>query len=390
MDNQIRCAVVTMAPFPGGNVSTLRYSSYLKALIRAKHYALVLIYTPTTMAVNNKKSNGIDNGIEFQYATRITWGRHKDIFTKIFFLLLGLFKSIRYIRNKRINTLILYGENLFIVNLFYKFICALFSIKFIGDRSEYPSEKIRKSNIRLWLYKKKNSFFDGMIVMTYELLNFYSNCTKKSNFTFLLPMTIDAHRFDNIEKYKNKPYIAVVFGTHNRDGLMESIQSYLKYVIEKEGTYDLVLIGDYESMPNKLCLDSLICKSGLSSRIIIKGKVPISEVPSLLYNASCLLTTPNFYVSGGFPTKLGEYMLSGVPVVVTNAGEITYYVENLKEAFIANPGDINCIAEKLLYIECNYDISKKIAENARIKALKVFCADTYVEDFTSFLMDNKN
>ena len=53
--SKLRIALVTHAPFPVGNVSTMRYSSYLKAMCKAGVYSYVLIYCPTKMAAHIKK-----------------------------------------------------------------------------------------------------------------------------------------------------------------------------------------------------------------------------------------------------------------------------------------------------------------------------------------------
>ena len=76
---QLRCAVITMAPFPKGNVSTVRYTSYLKSLVKEKCYTFVLIYCPTRMAAHINNRFGIYEGINYQYATKPTWGKYYNI-----------------------------------------------------------------------------------------------------------------------------------------------------------------------------------------------------------------------------------------------------------------------------------------------------------------------
>lgn len=378
-----RIALVTMAPFPIGNVSTIRFTSYLNALVKKGVWANVIVYSPTSMAKHIKTRAGIDNGIHYQYATKITWGKHTTIITKLYYLLLGLFSTLKIINTSKVNTVILYGDNPLIVNLTLKFGSILLNYRLIGDRSEYPTVKQRKSKLKMAIYKLKNRILDGMIVMTRELNDFYAQILRHTGSTFLLPMTMDMRRFDHIKSLTTTdPYIAVVFGVHNRDGLYESIQSYIRYK-DLGGTYRLKIIGDFYSMPNKSKLLKLIDSTNYPVEIV--GKKPITEIPSILANASCLLTTPNEYISGGFPTKLGEYMLSGVPVVATRVGELDQYTTHMFDIIFAERGDIDGIANSIFWVNSNIQEAKKIAENARQTAQKKFSAETYVDGFQIFL-----
>lgn len=381
-DNRI--AVVTHAPFPNGNVSTMRYTSYMKALAEFGVFCYVLIYCPTRMAANIKQSSGVFENINFQYATDITWKKY-NILCKAIYLFKGLFNSVSYLNKQKINTVILYGDNLFIVNLFYWIYCKITNKKFIGDRSELPSVEIRNSKLKMFVYGMKQRMFDGMIIMTRQLMQFYRQYSKKEDFLYFLPMTIVPSRFDGIKKdIKDSPYIAVVFGTHNRDGLLESLKSFELYC-KKGGKYNLWLIGDYKNMPNYSELDFHIKSSEYTERIFILGRLANDKVPGILYNASILLTTPNSYISGGFPTKLGEYMLSGVPIVATKAGELLDYIVPDMDMLMSNPGDINNISDNLLRVENDISLAKTLADNAKKKALRVFCADSYIKSLLLFL-----
>lgn len=379
-----RIAVITQAPFPVGNVSTMRIISYLKSLVKIDIYAYVLVYCPTRMASGIQVSEGVYEGINFQYATDITWKKYNLLY-KIVYLLKGLFNSLSYLKSQNISTIILYGDNLFIVNLFYWLYTRLKGIRYIGDRSELPLEKIRKSCLKLYFYGLKQKMFDGIIVMTKRLVQFYSRYSSKQDYLFMLPMTIDSERFQGVQKvYIHDHYIATVFGTHNRDGLFETIKSFEIYC-KKGGSFNLRLIGDFENMPNKSSLESLINNSDYKSRIIILGKQANEVVPSILFNASVLVTTPNYYSSGGFPTKLGEYMLSGVPIVATDVGEVSNYIIPDVDMLLCKPGDIEGISSAMLMLERNSNFARKIALNAERKAKDVFCADSYINELVKFL-----
>lgn len=383
-DYEPRLALITHAPFPIGNVSTMRFTSYLKALKKSSIFTYVLIYCPTRMAAHIKERSGEYEGIKYQYATDITWKKY-NIINKILFLVKGLLSSVSFLKKNRISTIILYGDNPFVVNLFYWAYAKLTKTRFVGDRSELPSIEERESKVRLFIYGLKQKMFDGIIIMTKQLMQFYAQYSRKEDFLFFLPMTIDPSRFKGVErKHQCRPYIAAVFGTHNRDGLLETLKSFDLYC-QKGGGYDIKLVGDYDNMPNKADLDSQLASSAYRDRVHILGRQPNDKVPDILFNASILLTTPNFYVSGGFPTKLGEYMLSGVPIVATIAGELLDYITPGTDMLMSAPGDFNMISDNLLNIEKSPEYAKNLAVNAKHKAEDIFCADSYIIKLKSFL-----
>lgn len=117
-DKDLRVGLISQAPFPIGNVSTMRYSSYMKTLANNGTYSYVLIYCPTRMAAHIKQASGTYDNIEFQYSTLITWKKY-NLLNKVYYLFKGLFNSISYLNSKNLSTLILYGDNSFTVTLFY-------------------------------------------------------------------------------------------------------------------------------------------------------------------------------------------------------------------------------------------------------------------------------
>ncbi len=383
---KLRCALIFLGPFPIGNVSSIRIMSYCKALAKKGVFIKVLLLAPTREARVNEEVSGVFEGVHYQYMTKITWeNANVSVFIKVYYYLLGLLKSLKYIRNDRINCLLSYHSN-FLSDFFYWMLTRFLSIPFILDKTEYPHGYTKMSAFSKKIARIKLLFYDGFIVITKELESFYKGI--KAN-TFYLPMTIDMDRFNGYKRNMvTSPYIAVVFGTHNRDGLYESIVAYKKYYdLSPESAYRLVLIGNYNNLPDKNKINSFILDNHLQNKIEIKGLIHINEVPHLLINADCLLTTPNEYVSGGFPTKLGEYMLSGVPIVATIAGEMLDFIEDRVHAFLSTPGNFQKIANDIYFIQTNQDIAQSVASNAKKRAMTVFNAELYINDFEKYLLD---
>ena len=105
-----------------------------------------------------------------------------------------------------------------------------------------------------------------------------------------------------------------------------------------------------------------------------KGVIPAEQMPQMLKNACVLvLARPDsLQAQCGFPTKLGEYLLTGNPVVVTRVGDIPLFLENQKTALLAeqrNPGDF---AEKVLWAIEHPKEAELIGLAGREVALKEF------------------
>ena len=125
----------------------------------------------------------------------------------------------------------------------------------------------------------------------------------------------------------------------------------------------------------------------MSDRVFIKGRVDYKEVPQILANATVLVTSqPNTKrAEGGFPTKMGEYMMSHTPMLVTDVGEIHEYVQDGITTFMVAPENPTAYAEKLIYILDHPDEATHVAENAYAYAIKNFSAKEVTKDLLHFL-----
>lgn len=92
------------------------------------------------------------------------------------------------------------------------------------------------------------------------------------------------------------------------------------------------------------------------------GAVSPNEMPNLLSNAEMLLLTRpnNKQAHYGFPTKLGEYLLSKRPVVVSRVGDIDAFLIDGLNAILVQPDDVAEIANKMIWISNNPLESNKL------------------------------
>ncbi len=105
---------------------------------------------------------------------------------------------------------------------------------------------------------------------------------------------------------------------------------------------------------------------GENLRARLHGRVPHADVRPLLEECHLLaLPRPaSHQAEGGFPTKLGEYLAIGRPVVVTAVGDIPLYV-NENVCFLIEPSDRTALADVIMSCVENYSRARMIGDAGR-------------------------
>lgn len=124
----------------------------------------------------------------------------------------------------------------------------------------------------------------------------------------------------------------------------------------------------------------------ISDKVIFNGQVSNDDIPLYLQEASVLaLPRPaSVQARHGFPTKLGEYLASGNPVIVTSVGEIPDYLTDGVNALIAEPGNVESFGGKLKEILSNLSSSEQIGKNGKTTAFTYFNNRIQTGDILNF------
>lgn len=80
----------------------------------------------------------------------------------------------------------------------------------------------------------------------------------------------------------------------------------------------------------------------------------------------------NRQAKGGFPTKLGEYLATSKPVVLTKVGEIPLFLTDGVNAYLSEPDNAESFAKKLDEALSNQKEARKVGLNGRHLADTVF------------------
>tara|TARA_Y100001933_G_scaffold261194_1_gene315223 strand:- start:419 stop:1579 length:1161 start_codon:yes stop_codon:yes gene_type:complete len=383
--NKIDLGIVTNEPFPIGMAATNRIISYTKELGVSK---LIKIYIAKPTEFDNVKLNKNDEGFfsntHYKYVHGYTtWDKNKFFLTKIFIILKGYFLLFNMLKRDRPKSVIIVSNNLYLI-LATWFISKIVKFKFFQEKSEYPKPIQNNNNLFYsWLYNLRYKIFDGLIVMTNELKDFFHNYQKK---IFHLPMSVDFENFDKLKKNPKIKYFAYCGGgNYSRDGVLNIIKSFIE-ICKINNYVNLFLIGPIKKSDIYFnSMKTLVENSKYNNRIKFLGKISSEKVPQFLKNSHCLIMAPQRdFISGGFPTKLGEYIATGNPVICTDVSEIPAYL-NKNEIIYAKPNDGDSIFNAIKFVIENPEKAKKIGYNGYLKSKKVFNILTYSKDFIKFL-----
>lgn len=219
---------------------------------------------------------------------------------------------------------------------------------------------------------------EGLFVISTQLKQTYIDRGVKSDEIHIINMTVDVDRFNGLEKQGNEK--SIVFcgnGANNKDGVDQLIKAFA-IVHKTHPDYMLKIIGPAPKRGDNSGNIELVESLDLVDFVVFMGRKSPDEVPQLLKNASILaLDRPDsLQAQNGFPTKLGEYLLTENPVCVTNVGDIPLFLRDGVSALIAEHDNIEGFAAKLLWAIEHPEEAMKIGKQGAEVARTNFCPMT--------------
>lgn len=389
----MRITIVTTEAFPVGLAASNRIMSYAKGFIEngCKVTILCMMASEDPEKVYNSDSSGILNGIRYKYTCGTTI-RSKHFIIRRFSNLLGILSAcLHLLKDRRLSNddaIIYYSSSTSRALMIY-IISRLKKIKFIKEESELP---VGYFNDMSWFQKFcflkiHHILFDGIMVISKKLERYFKEERNLKIPVVIIPMTVDFRRFDIAINDIPKRYIAYCGSLNNeKDGVDILLKAFALLVSEYKDMM-LYLIGESASEKEGTMYKTIIADSGLEDKVLITGRVSRDEVPDLLCRASILaMARPgSLQAEGGFPTKLGEYLATGNPVIATKVGEIPEYFTDGKDIFLAEPGNIQSLYEKMKLVLSDYSMAKKIGANGRFAAEKYFNPIVQAQKIINFI-----
>lgn len=217
----------------------------------------------------------------------------------------------------------------------------------------------------------------ALFVISSGLKEYYIKKGVEESKIYTLNMMVDPVRFANVKKNDAvEKYIAYCGNvSNNKDGVDKLIKSFA-IVSKKQPDIKLYIIGESLSKAETTDNYQLIQELGIVDKVVFTGRIQADKMPQMLKDAQVLvLARPNNKQAHyGFPTKLGEYLMTENPVVVTSVGDIPLFLEDGVSALISSPDNDEEFAEKIIWAIEHPIESAKIGRKGKEVALKSFNA----------------
>jgi glycosyltransferase involved in cell wall biosynthesis len=241
-----------------------------------------------------------------------------------------------------------------------------------GKFNPYYREHIR-------LIEKKNKRVDGIIAIS-SLFQKHYNLQHVP--TLRMPTILNVSEIKYRTAVDSKNFIRIVFAGSLGKGKekFSDIIKALKIINAENVKIKLDIYG----ATRKQLLENLENESNILTDtedfINIFGRIPQEQVEDKLRNADFSIFSRPIRRSSnaGFPTKLAESMSVGTPVITNNTGDISLYLHNGNNGFIANENSIEALLDIFnRIVNMNSDDLTKMRKQARHTAENSFSYEKY-------------
>jgi glycosyltransferase involved in cell wall biosynthesis len=380
--------------FPYGMASVIRARLYAQALKEsgAEVEVLSLRYSDWPSQAENTHIRGVYHGIPFQYATGTTIRPDSFVgrrYAELKSLVLSIHRLTTFAQNKETDCVFYYGG---IVNKdyslnFYNRLIHSLGMPHAIEICERPWILEQPNKIKANIFSPLRNV-QGCLVISSFLEKWALEEAQRLKSPLIIekiPILVDFSEF----KYPRTPSMApsVLFaGSPLYSSSLIFILKAMQTVWKIVPGCKLILTGCQMDSPAAAWLQKELGQNSFNNRIDLKGYVNRDELIRL-YSQSWALLAPLFddiRSKARFPTKIGEYMASAVPVITNEVGEIPKFLWDRVNAFISQPDDPAAYAEKIIECLTNASRAEEIGLSGKTVAQNFFCYRKYSENLFDY------
>ena len=229
-----------------------------------------------------------------------------------------------------------------------------------------------------------DKYLNGIIVLSnYLKLKAINN---NVNYNKILVINHFIEISDDIKKYNpistNKFIIGFSGSLTPENGIIDLINSFLIINNKYPDQFLLLLIGE---IPNQL--NYYITHES----IIFTGLLTHQEALIRLHDCNVLVnpSREGILSTSGFPTKLAEYLSSGIPVITSKVGDLKDYFIDKKEVFFFEANSMNSLIQMIYEVYMDINFSKEVGLSGKLWAKNNLEYKQNAKKLLNFLKINK-
>lgn len=369
--------------YPEGGAACNRHLAYVEALAACGH--TVRVYAIGREACAYKTPRFEVTGVGVNASNRVLF--YLKAFAAMLFLCLGLAKG----SGRKSKWVYLGTSGLLLLPI--TLVARLRGIRTFHERTELPSLMVGASSFNKLdhaLYKSLLRQFSGIYVISNRLRDEMKQGLGVAAEVSVVNMIVDLSRFENLTRDFGSSMRTITYCgdlSSPKDGVDILLTAFARFRADGADC-TLQLAGSTANEYFRNTLRPLVEQLALVDAVKFLGLVPRQDVPALLASSDLLvLARPNSAQAAyGFPTKLGEYLASRKPVLVTNTGEISSFLSDGHDVFFSEPDDADAFAERMGYIGRNYQHALTVGQNGFTAAREHFSAGSAAKRIETMLM----
>ncbi len=350
-----------------------RIQIYAKELINLGHSVKILIpkskYRNRSVQIDKK---GVYQGVPYEFSSSTPYMSKNFLVRRFTNIVASLNAAYMCIRN-RSEKILLVHESFYYIILF-KLVSLVCGSSFILEKSEVPFFRQDKLSFpQKWILKLTYPLFDGMIVITSQLENYITERLKCNVQTVVIPILIDNMKINNRKiSYRERYILYAGSFSERKDGISLILKS-MAIVVKKFPEIKLYITGNAAKSSDYPWAIRMIDDLDIRENVCFTGYLSLDKLQEMMEKAFLLwLVKPdnrqNYY---NFPTKLGEYLISGTPVLFSVKKQYSYMFVDSEDIYLSKL-DTNSMADKIIYAIENPEESEEIGSKGKSKAVKEF------------------
>jgi glycosyltransferase involved in cell wall biosynthesis len=388
--------------FPEGPATTSRIKLLSRILIAAGHQVSLAIFNANakTLIPENQAPFGAHESIEYTYLSGSTVRpiRFRDIMTDTF---KGIARSMLYLRSKikdgAADMALFYTPDIFrslpclLLSKFYGIpVVHILDEVFSSDRSKHGLKAAVKWLGACLSERLLPRMSDGVFAISTRIAAYLRQVGVSDAAIMHLPILVDCDKFmppsrSLVPALSEKWYFLNSGALNAKEGLETILQAFAA-TTETHDRLFLALTGDPEP-GRKAPILNLARKLGIDHKLLFTGFLPLEQLVWAYQHAVALICcrADTEYANYGFPTKLGEYLTSGRPVIINGVGDMLLYMKDGENAFLTRAEDSGSINEAMKRILTDLSHADRIGAMGRRIALEKFNYTNFVNQVDAFL-----